>query len=63
MTIQVTIKTVYGKDLIYPVDDKAKLFAELVGLKTLTTKHIDLIKALGFTVELINGYSLERGKL
>jgi hypothetical protein len=60
MTIQVTIKTVYGKDLIYPVDDKAKLFTALVGMKTLTTKHLDLIKALGFTIELINGYSLTK---
>lgn len=60
MTIQVTIKSVYGKTLIYPVDDKAKVFTALIGQKTLTTKHLELIKSLGFEVELINGYSLSK---
>jgi hypothetical protein len=60
MTIQVTIRTVYGKDLIYPVDDKARLFVSLVGQKTLTPKHLELIKALGFEVELLNAYSLTK---
>jgi len=58
MKIQVTIKTVYGNELIYPVDDNARRFTELVKQKTLTRKHLEIIKALGFEVELINAYSL-----
>lgn len=63
MTIQVTIKSVYGKTLIYPVDSNAKVFAELIGKRTLSTKHLELIKSLGYTVELINGYDLPKEKL
>lgn len=59
MTIQVTIKTVYGKDLIYPVDANAKVFTALIGQKTLTQAHLELIKSLGFKIELVNGYSLK----
>lgn len=53
MSIQVTIKNVYGRDLIYPHDDKAKTFARLVGQDTLTKQDIELIKQLGFTIEVV----------
>ena len=36
-TIYVTIKNVYGNDLIYPACDDSNVFAELIGQKTLTT--------------------------
>jgi hypothetical protein len=48
--ITVEIKTVYGNELIYPICDQAKLFAELAGTKTLTLRQISLIKQLGYTV-------------
>lgn len=60
-TIKITIKTVYGKELMYPMDEKGKLFASLVGRKTLTAEHLELIKALGYTIELVNGYTLNKG--
>lgn len=59
MKIQVTIKTVYGNELIYPVDNNARYFTELVKAKTLTRRHLEIIKALGFEIELINAYSLK----
>lgn len=58
MTIQVTIKSVYGNKTIYPVCEKAKLFAAIAGTSTLLVRDLDKIKALGYTVELINAYSL-----
>lgn len=53
MSIKVSIKQVYGNTLIYPECDKAKVFSKLVKQKTLTTSDIALIKALGFTVEVV----------
>jgi phage replication-related protein YjqB (UPF0714/DUF867 family) len=53
MTIQVTIKNVYGNRLIYPACNKAKAFANLTGKKTLSDYNISTIKRLGYTVEVI----------
>ena len=52
--IQVEIKRVYGRDTIYPMCDKGKLFAQLARTSTLTLPAVKLIKQLGFTVEVIN---------
>ena len=54
MTIQVQIKNVYGKETIYPICEKAKIFADMVGQKTLTRQNIHFIKALGYTVEVLS---------
>lgn len=51
-TILVSVRNVYGNELIYPVCDIAKKFALLVGKKTLSISDIELIKSLGFTVEV-----------
>ena len=53
MTVRVRIASVYGRELIYPVDEAAKLFATLVGRKTLDRAHLDTIRALGFEIELV----------
>jgi hypothetical protein len=50
MEITVRIKSVYGRELIYPVCEKAKLFALLCHKRTLDRSDIDRIKALGFLV-------------
>lgn len=52
MSIQIEFKHAYGKEWIYPVCDRAKLFAELVGQKTLTRENIGLIKQLGYKIEI-----------
>ena len=54
MEIQVSIKSVYGNQLIYPLCDKAKLFARLARTSTLTPQAIDIIKRIGFTVVVVD---------
>ncbi len=50
MEIIVTVKSVYGNDLCYPVCEKAQLFARLTGQKTFSPSHLKKIQALGYTV-------------
>lgn len=56
MSIKVQIKNVYGNETIYPVCDKAKTFASMVGQKTLTRTDIEHIKELGFILEVITDH-------
>jgi hypothetical protein len=50
MNITVEIRNTYGQDKIYPVCDKAKIFAQIAGTTTLLRRNIQLIQALGFEV-------------
>lgn len=52
MEIVVHIKDVYGSTLVYPVCEKAKLFAKLAGTKTLTREALGHIAALGYNARL-----------
>lgn len=52
-TIKVRITTSYGNERIFPVCEKAELFAMIAGAKTLTRANILHIKALGFDVEVV----------
>lgn len=52
MNIQVQVKTIYGNKTIYPICEKAKIFASMVGQKTLTMQDVEHIKKLGYTVEV-----------
>lgn len=45
-TVQLQVKSVYGNELIYPVNDNAKVFAALTGTKTFTKVHIHGIESL-----------------
>jgi hypothetical protein len=53
MNIQVNIKQVYGVDRIYPVNDKAIILTQLTNKKTLDNRDIELIKQLGYEIEVI----------
>lgn len=53
MKIQVYYKNVYGSYLTYPVCEKAKLFAAMVGKKTLPPDVVEHIKKLGYTFEVV----------
>ena len=52
MQITVSIKSVYGNELIYPVSENAQLLARLTGKKTLTREALATIKKLGYEVEV-----------
>lgn len=52
MKIQVQVKSVYGKQLVYPVSYKKEL-EDLTGKKTLDNKIIIALKNLGFTFETV----------
>ena len=48
MNLIVSKKNVYGVERVYPVCNKAKLFATISGNKTLLPEVIELIKKLGY---------------
>lgn len=50
--IKVKVKSLFGVDKIYPVDEASKLFCRLARTTTLTDEAIETIKALGYTVEI-----------
>ena len=50
MNLVVSKKNVYGVERIYPVCNKAKLFAAISGNKTLLPEVIEQIKKLGYNL-------------
>ena len=49
-SIQVEVKTVYGKDKIYPVNEAAQILASIAGTKTLSPQTIEYANAIGLKV-------------
>lgn len=52
MEITVRIAGQYGLRVVYPVCEKALLFARLAGYKTLPTHTLEAIKALGYSINV-----------
>ena len=52
LSITVRVRNVYGNKTIYPVCDKAKIFAQLAGHSTLTSMTLDCIRRLGYLIEV-----------
>ena len=50
LLITVEVRSVYGRDTIYPVDDAAAAFAAIAGTTTLTVPVLKQIIALGYEV-------------
>lgn len=50
MNITVEIRDVYGQPKVYPVCDKAKLFADIAGTTTILPRDIQRIQELGYEV-------------
>jgi hypothetical protein len=50
-TVEVEVKEVYGAVKYYPLCEKAQLFADIAGTKTLTIQVIKKIEALGFSIK------------
>ena len=55
MHITVSVRSVYGSDLVYPADVQAALFAALVGAKTFNARQLATIRALGYAVHVAAG--------
>jgi hypothetical protein len=51
-TIFLKEKSVYGNTLIYPNCETSNLFAKLIGTKTLNINDINVIKLLGYNVQI-----------
>jgi hypothetical protein len=51
--IQVTVRSVYGAQKIYPVNAVAEKLAKLVGAKTLSGWQLALAQDLGCSVEFV----------
>lgn len=49
MGLEVEVKNVYGRDVVYPVCEKSRLLAQLSGNRTLTPEAVAVIKTLGYT--------------
>jgi len=54
MNITVQIKNIYGKETIYPACEVSEQLALLAGTKTLTRDSINIIKKLGYTINVQN---------
>ncbi len=62
MELEIEIKNVYGNLLIYPVNDKAELIAQLVKKKTLSENDIAILKELGYTFK-VKSHSINFGDI
>lgn len=59
---EVQIKAVrqYGNWVYYPLCDKAKLFAQIAGTRTITPLVVTAIKRLGFELKIVLDQPEER---
>jgi hypothetical protein len=55
--LYVQVKSVYGKDTVYPACESTKSFCELLNQTTLTERDIKHIKSMGFKVHVKHGVS------
>ena len=51
--LTVEIRSVYGEDKIYPVNNQAQILAGIAGTTTLTTRVLRLAVGMGFKVETV----------
>ncbi len=56
MIITVQVRSVYGNELVYPMDDTSLLFARLLNVKTFNHHQLSTIKALGYSVHVAAGH-------
>jgi len=59
ITVFVTIKNVYGRELIYPACSVTEIIASIARTKTLSENDLSNIKKLGYDIKVKNQeYSL-----
>lgn len=55
--IKITIKSVYGRETIYPANDQAQRLADLVGTKTLTQQTLRDAMKMGFKIQYVDAFA------
>ena len=58
MKIQITIKNVYGKELIYPMCKTSKVFSDIAKTKTLSIEVLRSLKSIGYTITEVKNDTL-----
>lgn len=51
--VHVRVMDVYGKRVVYPVCEKAKVFADIADTKSLTESNLRRIQKLGYTIHVV----------
>ena len=59
MKILITVKEKYGNELLYPLNDTAKLICKLLGTKTIAKEKVKPLEDLGYRVTMSYEQSLE----
>ena len=54
ITISVTVRNVYGRQLVYPANESAQLLARIAGTATLAPAVLKLAVQLGMTVTQVS---------
>lgn len=53
MKLSIQVKSVYGRDLVYPRCKQSQLLAQLLNVKTFSEFHIGKLKALNYEFETV----------
>jgi hypothetical protein len=56
--VKIYIRLVYGNYKIYPADERAEDFAELLGVRTFNNRQLALIERLGDRIETVEDAEL-----
>jgi hypothetical protein len=60
MELKITTRNVYGNMTMYPANETAKLFTQLIGKKTLSLMDIHTIKKLGYQIIYDNNLEISK---
>jgi hypothetical protein len=50
--LMVTVKNVYGTEMIYPANEVAQIFASIARQRTLSRENLRRAKALGYEIQV-----------
>tara|TARA_R110002049_G_C8708325_1_gene523690 strand:+ start:132 stop:305 length:174 start_codon:yes stop_codon:yes gene_type:complete len=53
MKLSIQVKSVYGRELVYPFCKQSQLLAQLLNVKTFSEFHIGKLKALHYEFETV----------
>ena len=57
--LQVQVRNVYGKPVVYPANEAAELIAAIAGTKTISTENLAYARRLGFDIKQVEAYPLQ----